>query len=69
MFITNIYFTRAAIKAKHISHYRETPEGKSVYVVVNFADQVQNVDLSSLTGSSKQLSVYYATTNAHSLIG
>ncbi|XP_032685973.1 alpha-glucosidase-like [Odontomachus brunneus] len=48
---------------------REVAGERSIYVVINFADQEQNVDLSALVDSSKRLKVYYATTNAHSLIG
>ncbi|XP_071573955.1 alpha-glucosidase-like [Temnothorax nylanderi] len=42
---------------------------QSVYVVVNFADKEKTVDLSTLVHASNQLNVYYATTNAHHLIG
>ncbi|XP_011135578.2 alpha-glucosidase isoform X2 [Harpegnathos saltator] len=48
---------------------REAAGEKSVYVIINFVDQKQIVDLSMLTGLFKQLNVYYATTNAHFLIG
>ncbi|XP_011702147.1 PREDICTED: alpha-glucosidase-like isoform X2 [Wasmannia auropunctata] len=42
---------------------------QSVYVVVNFANKEKTVDLSVLVDTSNELSVYYATTNAHHLIG
>lgn len=42
---------------------------QSVYVVVNSADTEKTVDLSTLSRTSNQLIVYYATTNAHDLIG
>ncbi|XP_018310363.1 alpha-glucosidase [Mycetomoellerius zeteki] len=43
--------------------------GEVVYVVVNFANEEAIVDLSTLVYASSQLTVYYATTNAHHLIG
>ncbi|KAG5334241.1 MAL1 glucosidase, partial [Acromyrmex charruanus] len=43
--------------------------GEVVYVVANFANEEETVDLSTLVYASSQLNVYYATTNAHHLIG
>jgi len=37
--------------------------------VTNFANEEETVDLSTLVYASSQLNVYYATTNAHHLIG
>ncbi|XP_024888279.1 alpha-glucosidase-like [Temnothorax curvispinosus] len=48
---------------------RKADEEQSVYVVVNFANEEKIVDLSTLVHVSNQLNVYYATTNAHHLIG
>lgn len=47
---------------------RKADGEKSVYVAVNFANKEETVDLSTLVNES-ELNVYYATTNAHHLIG
>lgn len=52
-----------------IINYREADGERSVYVVVNLANKEENVDLSTLVGLSKKLTIYYATTNANFLIG
>ncbi|XP_012530711.1 alpha-glucosidase [Monomorium pharaonis] len=48
---------------------RKADGEQSVYVVVNFANKEETVDLSTLVHASNELHVYYATTNAHHLIG
>ncbi|XP_071652889.1 alpha-glucosidase-like [Temnothorax longispinosus] len=48
---------------------RKADGEQSVYVVVNFGNKEETVDLSTLVNASNQLNVYYATTNAHHLIG
>jgi len=59
----------STIKSWYTCYYRKADGEQSVYVVVNFANKEETVDLSTLVHASNQLNVYYATTNAHHLIG
>ncbi|KAL0125458.1 hypothetical protein PUN28_004518 [Cardiocondyla obscurior] len=54
---------------ENILAFRREFEGESVYVVVSFSNAEETVDLSPLVRASNKLNVYYATTNAHHLIG